>query len=60
MSRGVLTTYPRAVYMTGHETNISKDIIDNSRFISHAQILTPDGLPRAERRKSLHHHLGLL
>ena len=43
--RGVLTTYPRAVYMTGHETNISKDIIDNSRFVSHAQILTPDGYP---------------
>jgi hypothetical protein len=43
--RGILTTYPRAVYMTGHETNISKDIIDNSRFISHAGILTPDGYP---------------
>ncbi len=43
--RGILTTYPRAVYMTGHETNISKDIIDNSRFISHAGILTPDGFP---------------
>jgi hypothetical protein len=41
----VLTAYPRAVYMTGHETNISKDIIDNSRFISHAGILTPDGNP---------------
>jgi len=42
---GILTTYPRAVYMTGHETNISKDIIDSSRFISHAGLLTPDGLP---------------
>jgi len=42
---GILTTYPRAVYMTGHETNISKDIIDNSRFISHQHILTPDGFP---------------
>jgi len=43
--KGILTTYPRAIYMTGHETNISKDIIDNSRFISHAGILTPDGSP---------------
>ncbi len=44
-AKGILTTYPRAVYMTGHETNISKDIMDNSRFVSHAGILTPDGSP---------------
>lgn len=43
--KNIPTTYPRAIYMTGHETNISKDISDNSRFISHAGILTPDGSP---------------
>jgi len=43
--KGIPTAYPRAIYMTGHETNISEDIIDRSRFRSHAGILTPDGVP---------------
>lgn len=43
--RGIETTYPRAIYMTGHRTSVSSALVDNSRYASHAHLQTPDGDP---------------
>jgi hypothetical protein len=40
---GIETTYPRAIYMTGHRTTVSSALVDNSRYESHAGLRTPDG-----------------
>ena len=42
---GIDTTYPRAIYMTGHKPESSADLIDNSRYESHADVKTPNGHP---------------
>jgi len=42
---GIETTYPRAVYMTGHKAEASTDLPDNSRYESHQALRTPDGHP---------------
>jgi hypothetical protein len=44
-SRGIPTTYPRAIYMTGNKTEIPGNLFDNSRYESHKNIVTPDGNP---------------
>jgi hypothetical protein len=41
--RGIGTTYPRAIYMTGHRSEVSSSLVDNSRYNSHAELVTPDG-----------------
>jgi hypothetical protein len=43
--RGIDTTYPRAIYMTGQRTSVSSELVDNSRYASHAPLQTPDGSP---------------
>jgi hypothetical protein len=43
--KGIRTVYPRAIYMFGRKIAISDSIFDNSRYISHEQLLTPDGNP---------------
>jgi len=50
-NKDIPTTYPRAIYMTGHETDLGPDLFDESRYESHKEILTPDGMPvlRKER-----------
>jgi hypothetical protein len=40
--RGIETTYPRAIYMTGHRSSVSSSLVDNSRYDSHATLRTPD------------------
>ncbi len=40
--KGIETTYPRAIYMTGHRSTVSSALVDNSRYESHASLLTPD------------------
>lgn len=40
---GIETTYPRAIYMTGHRSSVSSSLIDPSRYHSHAHLRTPDG-----------------
>jgi len=46
MSRaGIETTYPRAIYMTGHKSSPSSGLIDRSRYDTHADFSTPDGHP---------------
>jgi hypothetical protein len=43
--RGVETTYPRAIYMTGSRSTISSSLVDHSRYESHAHLHTPNGRP---------------
>lgn len=40
--KGIETTYPRAIYMTGHKSTVSSSLVDNSRYDSHAAMHTPD------------------
>ena len=40
--KGIETTYPRAIYMTGHRSTVSSALVDNNRYESHAALLTPD------------------
>jgi hypothetical protein len=43
--QGIETTYPRAIYMTGHRTTVSSTLADNRRYESHAELERPDGHP---------------
>ncbi len=47
--RGVMTTYPRAIYMTGHSSEIARSLSDGSRYETHADLLLPDGTPVLRR-----------
>ena len=41
--KGLHTTYPRAIYMTGHENEITNCIIDETRYERFKNLTTPDG-----------------
>jgi hypothetical protein len=43
--RGIETTYPRAIYMTGRRSTISSSLADESRYESHDALRTPTGDP---------------
>ena len=43
--KGIATTYPRAIYMTGRKSEISADFVDSSRYESHRTLSTPEGHP---------------
>lgn len=46
MGRGVDTTYPRAIYMSGLESpRADLYVLDNNRYRSHQHLLTPSGQP---------------
>ena len=47
--KGIETTYPRAIYMTGHRSTVSSSLVDDSRYESHAGLRTPDGHPILSR-----------
>ena len=51
---GMDTTYPRAIYMTGRKSAGSVDVEDDSRYISHEALRTPEGHPVLGRR---HDHI---
>lgn len=40
---GLATIYPRAIYMKGKESKDCEKRIDESRYVSHKNILTPEG-----------------
>ncbi len=40
---GIETTYPRAIYMTGHRSTVSSSLVDHSRYETHDRFITPDG-----------------
>jgi hypothetical protein len=44
-AKGVRTTYPRAIYMTGQESELSGRIVDDRRFEQAKDLLSPEGLP---------------
>ena len=43
--QGLATIYPRAIYMTSLKTEIADNLFDNSRYQSHQNLVTPDGMP---------------
>ncbi len=47
---GIETTYPRAIYMTGHRSTVSSSLVDDSRYESHARFETPEGQPILSRQ----------
>jgi hypothetical protein len=47
--QGIETTYPRAVYMTGHRSTVSSSLVDDSRYESHADLGTPERHPILSR-----------
>ena len=48
--QGIETTYPRAIYMTGHRSKVSSSLADRSRYESHAELRTPEGHPILSER----------
>ena len=38
----ILSVHPRAIYMTGSIATVSEENVDNSRYISHADLHVPD------------------
>lgn len=51
---GIETVYPRAIYMTGHKSEVAPDLVDNSRYESHKDLKTPQGHPILGRH---HEHM---
>ena len=49
--RGIETKYPRAIYMTGHNSTAAPSLTDPSRYESHSELLTPDGRPLLGRHR---------
>ena len=43
--KGIETTYPRAVYMTGRKPAVAANFVDGSRYHSHEALSTPEGHP---------------
>jgi len=48
--KGIETTYPRAIYMTGHSSRVSSSLADPRRYETHADLLTPEGHPILSER----------
>ncbi len=42
-ARGIETTYPRAIYMTGETSGLSAGLADDRRYHTHASLHMPDG-----------------
>ncbi len=41
-ANGVPTVYPRAIYRTGHQTSTTAYLRDERRFLTHADLMTPE------------------
>jgi len=52
--KGIDTIYPRAIYMTGRMPEIPTDLVDDSRYQSHAALQTPEMHPILARH---HDHI---
>ena len=50
--KGMATTYPRAIYMTGHKTEVSAILSDNGRYESHESYKTIDEMPLLKKGHS--------
>lgn len=49
-SNGIETTYPRAIYMTGHRSTVSSSLVDDRRYETHARLTTTEGQPILSRQ----------
>lgn len=49
---GVPTTYPRAIYMLGHQSTLPPEILDQRRYQSHRHLRQPDGTPVLQRERN--------
>ena len=47
--KGIATTYPRAIYMTGSRSKVSDRLSDDRRYKSHRPLRTPEGEPILRR-----------
>jgi hypothetical protein len=43
--QGIPTTHPRAIYMAAGKSEMDESLCDDSRYYSHASLLTPEGIP---------------
>ena len=43
--KGFETTYPRAIYATGHKPEVPESLVDDSRYDSHETLVMDDGHP---------------
>jgi hypothetical protein len=50
--RGLRVTLPRAIYRTGHRSQLAESLFEHSRYDSHQAYHTPDGEPLLERRRN--------
>jgi hypothetical protein len=50
--QGVATILPRAIYRTGHRSQLEESLFDLSPYRSHSQLRTPDGAPILETRRN--------
>ncbi len=46
---GIATTYPRAIYRSGHKAEVPAGLRDNSRYESHESLTTQEGHPILEK-----------
>jgi hypothetical protein len=50
--RGIPTALPRAIYRTGHRSQLDESLYDPSRYRSHARYLSSEGTPILETRRN--------
>jgi hypothetical protein len=50
-AQGIPCIYPRAIYMSEYQTDISENLFDGSRYENHRRYLTPDGDPILKRNR---------
>lgn len=48
-NKGIATIYPRAIYMMENKTEVSKNLLDNTRYENHKDYSTPDEIPILEK-----------
>ena len=49
---GVPTTYPRAIYMLGHQSTLPPECLDQRRYESHGDLRMPGGEPVLQRERN--------
>jgi len=50
--RGIPTVLPRAIYRTGHRSELDESLFDPSRYQTHSESLTLDGEPILDTRRN--------
>ena len=50
--RGIPTVLPRAIYRTGHRSELDESLFDPSRYQTHSEFITLDGEPVLDTRRN--------